>query len=313
MSNVCKKTLVVGASGFIGSHLVERLLANGIEVRAGTRRGTGLITKESLSDERIEVVHLDLTNQELTNRACQNIHTVYHLASSCLPHSSNQDPLSDVSQNLIGILNLLNACIKSGVQQVVTISSGGTVYGYARETPIKEDHPTEPICSYGITKLAIEKYIGLYRHLHGLKGVVLRVANPYGERQRMNKAQGVVPAFLKKALNDEILEIWGDGTAVRDFLYVGDVIDALLAAQSYSGNEWIFNIGSGSGLSINNLINHIEAELGRKVQTAYKPSRNFDVPTNVLCTAKARTHLGWKPVVGVAEGLHRFRMSLLND
>lgn len=307
------KSLVVGASGFIGSHLVDRLLANGESVRATVRRGTGLLSAQALKHPHLELVQLDLADRSLIESACSDVHTIFHLASGSLPQSSNQDPSGDVSCNLIGTLNLLEYALKASVQKVVVVSSGGTVYGAPRDVPIREDHPTEPLCSYGITKLAIEKYIGLYRHLYGLNGTVLRVANPYGERQRLDSAQGAVPVFLGKALKHEPLEIWGDGATIRDFLYVGDVVEALLLSRAYHGDEWLFNIGSGCGLSLNDLIKLIEVELGRCVDVVYKSSRGFDVPANVLCIAKANEYLGWQPKVLMAEGLHRFRQSLAID
>lgn len=190
------------------------------------------------------------------------------------------------------------------------VSSGGTVYGVPQQVPIPETHPTEPTCSYGICKLAIEKYVALYRQLHGLDGLVLRVANPYGERQRLDATQGVVPVFLGKALRGEPLQIWGDGSTVRDFLHISDVVAALLAAARYAGEERLFNVGSGEGLSLNQLVDLLGSELQRPLAVEYLPARGFDVPTNVLCIERAQRCLGWSPQVPVAEGLHRLCTSL---
>ena len=198
-------------------------------------------------------------------QALEGAELVFHLASGSLPQSSNRDPHADVQVNLLGTLNLLEAARLTGVRRLVMVSSGGTVYGIPQAVPIPESHPTEPICSYGITKLAMEKYVALYRQLHGLQGLVLRVANPFGPRQRLDAAQGVVPVFLGKALRDEPLQIWGDGTTVRDFLDVADVVAALLAAARYNGNETLFNIGSGQGLSLNQLIVLLEQQLNRSL------------------------------------------------
>ncbi|CAI8157469.1 MAG: dTDP-4-dehydro-6-deoxyglucose reductase [Prochlorococcus marinus str. MIT 9215] len=190
------------------------------------------------------------------------------------------------------------------------VSSGGTVYGIPCAVPIPETHPTNPICSYGITKLAIEKYVALYRQLHGLDGLILRVANPFGPRQRLDAAQGVVPVFLGKALRHEPLQIWGDGTTVRDFLNVADVVAALLAAVAYQGEETLFNIGSGQGISLNQLIVLLERQLKRSLEVEYLPPRGCDVPTNVLCIDRAMRVLDWKPQIPVAEGLRRLCDSL---
>jgi UDP-glucose 4-epimerase len=242
--------------------------------------------------------------------ACAGAEVVFHLASTTLPQSSNLDPGFDVSSNLLGALHVLEAVRHSGGARLVVVSSGGTVYGVPKQVPIPEEHPTEPTCSYGITKLAIEKYVALYRQLHGVQGVVLRVANPYGERQRLDAAQGVVPVFLGKALRGDPLEIWGDGSTVRDFLHISDVVAALLAAWRKPSGAVVFNVGSGMGLSLNGLVELMEAELGRSLDVIHHPARGFDVPTNVLCIARAQQCWGWHPQVSVAEGLRRFHRSL---
>ena len=308
------QAVVVGASGFIGSHLVDALLAAGYRVRALARRPPGLLSAQAQADPALTVHALDMAEAPALTAALTGADLVVHLASGSLPHSSNLDPRGDVQANLLGALNVLEAARLVGVGRVLVVSSGGTVYGVPQQVPIAESHPTDPTCSYGITKLAIEKYVALYRQLHGLDGVVLRVANPYGERQRLDGAQGVVPVFLGKALRGEPLEIWGDGSTVRDFLHISDVVAALLAAATYAGEERLgerlFNVGSGQGLSLMELVRLLEAELQRPLTVIHRQARGFDVPTNVLCIARARRCLGWSPQVGVAEGLRRFHASL---
>ena len=150
-----------------------------------------------------------------------------HLASSSLPQSSNLNPQDDILTNLIGSLNVIDACISNKVKKLIYISSGGTIYGNPLYVPIDESHPTNPSCSYGINKLATEKYLNLNAQLNGLNYVSLRLANPYGERQRLDTGQGVVPVFLRKAIHSEPLEVWGDGTVVRDF-YISQTLFELL-------------------------------------------------------------------------------------
>jgi len=306
------QAVVVGASGFIGSHLVDGLLASGYRVRALARSLPGLLSAAAQAHPALEMLPCAMAEVEALQRALVGADLVVHLASGSLPQSSNLDPHADVQVNLLGALNVLEACRRGGVGRLLVVSSGGTVYGVPRQVPVAEDHPTDPTCSYGITKLAIEKYVALYRHLHGLDGLVLRVANPYGERQRLNGAQGVVPVFLGKALRGESLEIWGDGSTVRDFLHVSDVVRALLAAARYEGAERLFNIGSGQGLSLIELVRLLEHELQQTLTVIHRPARDFDVPTNVLCIERARRCLGWSPQVPVAEGLGRFHRSLIS-
>lgn len=304
------QAVVVGASGFIGSHLVDALLAAGYRVKALARHLPGLISPVAQADPNLTFVSASMGESLALEKVMEGADVVFHLASGSLPQSSNRDPQADVQVNVLGSLNLLEAARMAQVKRLVMVSSGGTVYGVPQQVPIPETHPTEPTCSYGITKLAIEKYVALYRQLHGLDGVVLRVANPYGERQRLDASQGVVPVFMGKALRGEPLQIWGDGTTVRDFLHVSDVVSALLAAGRYSGDASVFNVGSGEGVSLNQLVGLLETTLERSLDVKYLPSRGFDVPTNVLCIERAREHLGWSPSVPVVEGLRKFCVSL---
>ena len=304
------QAVVTGASGFIGSHLVDGLLSAGYRVKALGRHLPGLIAPAARTHPNLSLVSVSLADRLALQQVLEGVEIVFHLASGSLPQSSNRDPHADVQVNLLGSLNLLEASRLTGVKRLVMVSSGGTVYGIPSVVPIPESHSTDPICSYGITKLAIEKYVALYRQLYGLEGLVLRVANPFGPRQRLDAAQGVVPVFLGKALRREPLQIWGDGSTVRDFLDVADVVDALLAAAIYQGEELLFNIGSGKGLSLNQLIELLEAQLNRSLEVDYLPSRGCDVSTNVLCIDKARQHLDWSPKISVADGLKRLCDSL---
>jgi len=179
-----------------------------------------------------------------------------------------------------------------------------------RSVPVDETHPTEPICSYGIQKLVIEKYLQLNHRIHGLDYCVVRPSNLYGPRQRLDVAQGAVAVFLDRALRGQPIEVWGDGSAVRDYLYVGDAAEALLKAAAFEGEPRLFNIGSGVGSSLKQLIKEIEALLGRPLAVAYAAARPLDVPVNVLDTSLARRHLGWTARTSLAEGLRRTHASM---
>ena len=190
------QAVVTGASGFIGSHLVDGLLTAGYRVKALGRNLPGLIGLDAQSNPNLALLPVSLADRLALQQVLEGVEIVFHLASGSLPQSSNRDPYADVQVNLLGTLNLLEASRLTGVKRLVMVSSGGTVYGIPSVVPIPESHSTDPICSYGITKLAIEKYVALYRQLHGLEGFVLRVANPFGPRQRLDAAQGVVPCLL---------------------------------------------------------------------------------------------------------------------
>lgn len=300
------RVVVFGGTGFIGSHLVDALLSLKCSVVIASRSYPGLISPDRLSHPSLHFKTVNITNPESVKNVLQGADIVIHLASGSLPKSSNDSPRDDVNINLQGSLNILDSCVRNNVKKFIFLSSGGTVYGIPSEVPITEKHSTDPICSYGITKLAIEKYIALYRYHYQLKPVILRLANPYGERQRVQSTQGVVPIFIARALAGQPLYIWGDGSVVRDFLHVSDVVQAILKACHYEGSEFIFNIGSGSGMSLINLVKTIEDIHKMPLQINFQEARTFDVPTNVLSIELAKKHLRWAPQISAIQGLTLF-------
>lgn len=297
--------VVIGASGFIGSHLVDELLRRGNNVKAAGRKLPGLIDMDPNKEKKLELINLDITDAAKLKKIMKGADIVYHLASCSKPKESDLNPYSDIEINLLGSLNILEAAKEENVQKLIFISSGGTVYGMPRYVPIKEEHPTNPISAYGITKLTIEKYIGLYRHNYGLDGIILRVANPFGGRQKTITGQGIIPIFLSRAMKGEKLIIWGDGSVVRDYLFISDLINAIVTASNYKGKEKIFNIGSGLGYSINSIIKIIRNTIGSEVSIEYRDSRKFDVPTNILCIDKAKEFMNWEPLISVPEGIEK--------
>jgi UDP-glucose 4-epimerase len=233
------------------------------------------------------------------------VDVVLHLVSTTLPKNSNDDPIYDVQSNLVATLQMLNAMVAHNVRKIVFISSGGTVYGNPMYLPIDEKHPTDPLVSYGITKLAIEKYLQMYSLLHGISAITLRVANPYGERQRIETAQGAVGVFLHHALKGLPIEIWGDGSVTRDYIHVSDVAEAFVRAVGYSGARSCFNISFGAGTSLNELVDMLEDVLGKPVERRYLPGRPFDVPVSVLSNDLARDELEWAPSISMRDGIAR--------
>lgn len=287
----------------MGSHLCEALLAEGHSVRIFDRPNLKRF-REFSADEQVEWVEGDFANQADIDQAVPDCEVIYHLVSTTLPKSSNDNPVYDVETNVISTLHLLEVARKANVSKIIFISSGGTVYGVPDTVPIKEDHPTNPICSYGITKLTIEKYLNLYYTLYGLDYSILRMANPYGERQRTSASQGAVAVFLHRAIRNETIEIWGDGSVVRDYIYVSDATDAMVKALSSSG-EKLLNIGSGQGQSLNKILDAIENVLGRPVSRSYVAGRSLDVPVSVLDISRTRESLNWEPKVSFIDGLRR--------
>ncbi len=299
------RCLILGGGGFIGTNLCEALAQAEHEVRVFDRPNLKRPDIPSVASGRVEWQEGDFGNVDDVAKAITGCEVVFDLIGTTTPKTSNDNPAYDVESNLLPTVRMLDAAKQNSVRKVIFVSSGGTVYGVPRTTPIAETHETNPLCSYGIIKLATEKYLQLFHHLHGLEYTVLRVSNPYGEHQRVAAAQGAVAVFLNRAIMQQPVEIWGDGSVVRDFIYVGDVVRALMTCVSYQGDQRVFNVGSGVGLSLNDLLAAIERLLGRPVQRAYLARRPVDVPVNILDTSLAARELGWRPETEFGEGLRR--------
>lgn len=298
------KIVIFGGSGFIGSTIADRLLLEGHALRIFERPRVVPYRKFE-QYEMVEWITGDLSSTHDVNDAIHGVDAVLHLVSTTLPKNSNDDPVYDVQSNVVASLQMLQAMVVQKVQKIVFISSGGTVYGNPVYLPIDEKHPTDPLVSYGVTKLAIEKYLQLFERLHGIKAITLRVANPYGERQRIETAQGAVGVFLHNALKDIPINIWGDGSVTRDYIHVSDVASAFVKALDYTGSIGTFNISSGVGTSLNALIAMLEESLGKPIERTYLPGRAFDVPVSVLSNDLAREELQWQPVVSMPMGIAR--------
>lgn len=292
---------VFGGNGFIGSRLVSRLLGLGHTVRIFDRS----VSEELRSawGEKLQIVTGDFSTEPDFHRVLEGSEVVFHLISTTLPNSSNNDPTADVMGNLVPTLRLLEQMQRTGVRRIVFPSSGGTVYGEAARLPIDEQHPTNPIVSYGVVKLAIEKYLAIYRRSFSLSPVCLRISNPYGPGFRTNSPQGAIGAFLNKALHDQPIELWGTGDVLRDYLYIEDLIDALVLSMGYEGEVSTFNISTGIGTSLLEVIDHIEAVTGKQLLIHKNPGRSFDVQSNFLSNALAAEKLGWHPKTTLRHGI----------
>jgi UDP-glucose 4-epimerase len=298
------KCVVFGGGGFIGSSIVDRLLAAGHSIRVFERPRVAAYRNFN-QNENVEWSTGDFLSIHDVNDAIHGMDVVLHLVSFTLPKTSNDDLVYDVQTNLISTIQLLNAMVANKVKKIVFISSGGTVYGTPQYLPVDERHPTDPMVSYGITKLAIEKYILMFRKLHQMDAKILRVTNPYGPRQRVETAQGAVAAFLHRAIQKQPIEIWGDGSVTRDYIYIDDVADAFLRAVEHYSEETVFNISSGIGTSLNQLVKIMEDVLGVTIERKYLAARGFDVPANVLNNDLAAGKLGWSPQVTLQDGIVR--------
>jgi len=305
-----KKALVVGANGFIGKHLCDELLNSGYSVVAADRsfKSDHYSIEKNISREVLDVTKVNDFSDYL-----HGVDVVFYLVCTLLPQESNEKPILDIESNLIPVIRLLEAARINKKTRVVFASSGGTVYGLSQNAAMDENSPTEPKCSYGIVKLTIEKYMKLYQSLYGVKTVCLRISNPFGPGQDPNRPQGAVGVFLHKILADKPITIWGDGTIVRDYVFVIDVVKAFILAADYEGDSCIFNIGSGIGTSLNDLINLLFKITGKSVSVERLSNRGLDVKHNVLSIDLAQNVLGWEPTVSLLDGVELVCSSLKED
>ena len=295
------KILVTGGSGFLGQNLIRSLSSYGHKIICVDR-----YEADFLSECNADFIQGDISEEKQLVTFLEGVDVVIHLACTILPQMSNSDPYFDMLTNVGGSLHLLDAAVKNQVKKVIFLSSGGTVYGVPQVVPIPETHPTNPTCSYGISKLMIEKYLRLYRNLHGLQSCAVRLSNPYGPYQRVKAAQGVIPVFCYKALTGQPIEIWGDGSVKRDFIYVADVVAAMEKLIALEGElPFELNIGSGKAQSLNELLELIAKITGEKLDCRYSEGRAFDVPVSMLDTTLAQKTLNWKAETTLEDGLRK--------
>ncbi|MHB8108733.1 MAG: NAD-dependent epimerase/dehydratase family protein [Syntrophorhabdaceae bacterium] len=307
-----KRVLVLGGLGFIGSHLSRLLLKEGYQVRIfdklyGSRN---LVTD---IEGKVEIEEGDAERPEDILRSQRDIDIAIDLIHTTVPGASMQDPAYDVQTNIAAHAGWLSQLHKTRLRRIIYVSSGGTVYGIPKQNPIGEDHPTDPISSYGITKLAIEKYVAMYAAIHGIEYRIGRPANVYGEGQHLHIGQGVVGVFLDRCLKGEPIEIWGDGTVSRDYIHVSDMVRGIMKLIDHQGDNRVFNICSGIGHSLNDIIAIIRDELKIPVQVIYAKARKFDVPRNVLDNSRLRRETGWAPQTDMVKGMRLVRNYLQSE
>jgi UDP-glucose 4-epimerase len=294
------RILVLGGSGFLGSHIVDKFLSEKHDVAvydlyperfrrspAGIKFHIGDFGNVGALDELIAT----------------GFDAIIHCVSTTTPKSSNESPEFDIQSNVIGTLYLLDLCVKHKVGKLVFMSSGGTVYGdIGDKVMVDETHVVRPMCSYGVSKLTIEHYLDVYRHLRGLDYVALRLSNPYGERQSPLRALGALTVFLHRTLKRQDVEIWGDGGVTRDFIYVGDVANAVYLA-TVAPISGVFNVGTGAGLSLHDILAHIKDVVGREPSVNWLASRAFDVPRIVLDATRLKEATNWSVHTSIDEGV----------
>jgi UDP-glucose 4-epimerase len=299
-----RRVVVLGGLGFMGSHICRALLAEGAAVRIFDKLYASRDLVKDIED-RLEIAEGDIARPDDVLGALKDADTIIHLVHTTVPGSSMKDPEYDLSSNVVASVRWLSRLAETSVRRILYISSGGTVYGLPQTNPIDETHPTNPINSYGITKLAIEKYISMYAGMCGIDYCLLRPSNVYGAGQKLNIGQGVIGVLGDRALRGLPLEVWGTGESLRDYLYVEDFVTAVIALLRYNGPQRIFNISSGRGHSVLEIIAALRRRLGFMPPVVHRPERGFDVPVNVLDSSRLHAETAWSPRTDLEEGIGR--------
>lgn len=296
-------TVVVGGGGFIGSHLVRLLVARG--KRKVIVVGRSSAPRFPLPPE-VDYIQGDAGDVALNSRLFENCDEIVDLAYATVPKTSFEDPVHDVLANLPASVSLLRQASRYKLRRVLLVSSGGTVYGDAEYLPIDESHPTNPVSPYGITKLTLEKYAQMFHRLEGLPVVIVRPGNPFGPNQFGNLGQGFIGAAIFATLARQPVSVFGERGTVRDYVFIDDVAEGLLAALDQGVMGETYNIGTGIGLDNRAVLDALDTVVrpsGYSVEIAACPRRPFDVAANVLSPARITYVTGWRPHTNFIDGL----------
>lgn len=295
-------SVVIGGNGFLGSYLVESLVERGHEVTVFDRFSHDPVVP---FPEPVRLVTGDVSDVAALRKAFEGAHTVAHLASSSTPIDSRDDPTADVRLNLASTVAMLQAAVDSGVERVVFASSGGAIYGDQPVFRVTEEAVPLPVSPYAIGKLAIEGYLRYFRAEHGLDSVSLRISNPYGPRQRPHRRQGVIPIFLERIREGRPIEVFGDGSMVRDYVFVSDAARMFAAVLDTSAQHRVYNLGSGEGTSVAALVELCGEVTGREVEVVRVPTPPTFVDKIVLDVSRFTSEFGVSASVGLRDGIER--------
>lgn len=298
-------TLILGAAGFIGTNLAIKLAEDENNQITLVDKNIAYFTnirKYDFPNVKIKTATFD---DAVDFSYLEGQDVVYHLVSSNVPTTSNQFISRDIETNVLFSSNLFDACVRYNVKKVVFLSSGGTVYGKEAKCPLPENAPTNPISSYGLQKITIEKLLYLYNYMYGLDYRIIRLSNPYGPYQRPNGVLGAVTTFTYKALKGEEIQVYGDGSIVRDFIYIGDAVRGILNIVNGENKRRTLNLGCGYGTSIKEVLKTIERSLGLKMEIVYRSSRSVDVPANYLDISQYEKYYGSLNPISLEEGIKK--------
>jgi len=296
------RCLILGGNGFIGSHLAEGLVKAGYDVTIFDNFKRGTKNLDAIID-KIEIIKGDFWNEDDICDALKDIDFLFHYISTTTPATATKNPIYDIESNIIGSVKLFQNAVKNDVKKIIFPSSGGTIYGDKINIRSREDDSVNPVNPYAISKLTIEKYLYYFNYLYGLDYIILRYSNPYGERQNPLGKQGVIPIFLNKIKHGEKPVIYGDGSMVRDYIYIKDAVAATIAVLEKKTNENVLNIGSGKSTSLNELIDIMSGVVGQKVIPEYIENCAAYIPKIELDISRIQKEVCWKPTTELSEGI----------
>ncbi len=294
---------VIGGAGFIGTNLVKCIAKDECRIRVVDADDSYFRNIRDLEAGNVECSISEFSKNADFEELVSGYDVVYHMGSTSIPGTTDERIESVFENDAIASEKLFEACVGQNVKRVVFISSGGAVYGNCDITPARETTETRPVSSYGMEKITIEKLLYLYNHKYGLDYKIIRLSNPYGPYQRPDGRLGVVSTFVYKALTGDSVRVYGDGSAIRDYIYIDDAIRAIVNVASGSARERIFNVGSGTGYSTNEIIASIEKVLEKRLTVNYGPKRASDVSGIVLNVDRYQKVYGETVRVGLEEGI----------
>lgn len=297
--------MILGAAGFIGKNLTIKYAENkDVNITAVDKNKLYFNEIQELQLKNVKFIESPLdVGMDFGILRGQDI--IYHLVSSNVPTTSNQHISNDIEINVLFSANLFEACVKYGVRKVVFISSGGTVYGKESKCPLSENTPTNPITSYGVQKITIEKLLYLYNYMYGIDYRIIRLANPYGPYQRPNGILGAVTTFTYKALRGEKITVYGDGSVIRDYIYIDDAVRGIMKIVDGVNKHHVFNLGSGYGTSVQCVLETIREVLDCELDVIYKEGRAVDVPINYLDISRYEKHYGKLDPIPLKAGVQK--------
>jgi UDP-glucose 4-epimerase len=294
------KVLVLGANGFLGSHLVDALAAKGNQVRAFGHFSDAPVFE---SVDNVEIFSGDFLNRGDLAAAVNGMDYVFHFISTTTPATAESDPLVDIESNIKMSVELFKACVEAKIKKVIFASTGGAIYGGVGKKPHTELDLPEPVSPYAIGKLTIEHYLHFFKVVHGLDSVSFRISNPYGERQPFHRKQGVIPIFLEQICRGEPITIIGDGNMVRDYMYVRDLVSIIAEVFNKPAKHMVYNLGSGVAVTVNEIVKIVENVTGIIPKIVYREQPASYLQTVVLNNERLANDFGVLPVTDMTIGV----------